>query len=300
MKKLLVLFGLILIGLYIFLSEIDTSDYKVERSLWRVNNQYRKLTKKDPKFVPDNEFERIANQYDEIVQNYPKAKLTPRIYLQIGNVYLLKKDFTRARESYLKIISKYPENQELCAEALVGTAQTYERENNWTEALNIYEKVQDEYPLTMTGLNMPLYIASYYQRNGDLTQGEKAFDTAISYYKDVSNRYPSSPMEFNAWRLLATCYFSRKNWREGVEVLGKILNNYPSQEYLNSARASLLIKFINTVSVTQLQNYDIPIGIYQEFINKHPQHPMTNILRQMIKSLGELKSKNAVTNQKPG
>ena len=223
MKKLFIIFGVVLIGVYILLSLLDTSDYTAERKFWVVNNQYKKLVS-NPDAVPDYQFEQIILRYTKIIQSYPKAKLTPWIYLQIGNVYLMRKDFAKARERYLKAIDNYPENQELHAEALAATAQTYERENNGAEALRIYEKIQKEYPLTITGFNMPLYIASYYQRKAELPQAKKALDRAISYYKNISSQYPNSPLEFNAWKLLATCYFQRENWQEGVETLGKLLN----------------------------------------------------------------------------
>ena len=298
MKKTLVVLTSILVGLFILLSVIDKSEYTIERKLWLIQKKFDRLIQ-DPKSVPDVEFDNIINQYKKVIKQYPSSSLTPKIPLQIGRIYTYKKDYQKAREIFGEIVKKYSQDPELCAEATANVGWTYELEKDWPPALATYEKIIAQYPLTETGMNTPVYIASYYERNNDAAQAGTAYQKAISFYKKVSAEYPNSGYDFAALRILSSSYFSLQEWEKGIKTLGKILVNYPTKEYLNAQRADLIIKTINTIAITQLQNYDIPMDIYQEFVEKHPKHPLAKVLKQIISQLKLLKDKNVQVTAEP-
>ena len=100
------------------------------------------------------------------------------------------------------------------------------------------------------------------------------------------------PIEFNALRFLATTYFKQKEWSKGVETLEKVLLEYPDRQYLTVQRAEVIIKTINTVSLTQLQDYNVPLKIYEGFIARNASHPLNSVLKEMIKGLKKLQEKN--------
>ena len=246
MKKALLIMASFLGGVFIFLSLVDKSNYVIERQLWHVQKKFDRIAL-DSKTVPDAEFEEVAESYRKIMKRFPHSQITPRVPLQIGKVYTLKKDYKKAREILYEMVKQNSSNSNLSAEALADIAWIYELENNWSEALNIYEGIIEKYPLSNVGINTPIYIAEYYQKNNNPSQAKAAFNKAITFYKKVSRENPNSLYDFTALRLLASALFSTEEWQQGIEVLGKVLNNYPDPEYLSPERANLLLKSINMI-----------------------------------------------------
>lgn len=293
MKKTLIIFAGILLGTFIVFSLLDTSEYALEKRIWRVQKQYDQMAK-DPKVVPDQEFEDMIFQYRNIVTQYPKSSLAPQVHLQIGRTYILRQDYTKAREAFQEVVETYPGRLSVGAEALSSIGNTYEIQGEVAMAVQTYRRVSEEYTKTELGLNMPLYIANYYLRLNKPTESATALQNAVNFYKKISRENPQSPLEFNSLRLLVTAYFAQEQWNDGVNVLSRLLLEYPSREYLTLERANLIIKAINTVAVTQLKDYDIPINIYQTFIARNPDHPLNNYLLEVIKSLQLLKDQKVI------
>lgn len=293
MKKTLIIFTGILLGTFVIFSLLDTSEYALEKRIWRVQQQYDQMSK-DPKVVPDREFEDIILQYRNIVTQYPKSPLAPRIHLQIGRTYVLRQDYTKARQAFQEVIEAYPDHISIGAEALSSIGNTYEIQGDAAMAVQTYRRISEEYTKTELGLNMPLYIANYYLRLNKPTESATALQNAVNFYKKISRENPQSPLEFNSLRLLVTAYFAQQQWNDGINVLSRLLLEYPSREYLTLERANLIIKALNTVAVTQLKDYDIPINIYQTFIAQNPDHLLNNYLLEVIKSLQLLKDQKVI------
>lgn len=295
-KVLLVLIG-ILAGVFLLLSFLDKSDYAIEKKLWRIQKQFDQIAQ-DPRVVPDQKFESVARSYLSVIKQHPRSPLVKKIYLQIGRVYGLKKDFAKARENFQAVFNKYADDKEVAAEALMNLGITYEGEMDEKQAIATYKKIIDSYPTTDIGLNMPLYIVNYYLRVSKVNESNVALREAVSFYKDICRDHPKSIIEFNALRLLVTAYFAQKDWSQGVNTLGEVLLKYPSGQYMNVDRANLIIKSINTVAVTQLKDYDVAINIYQKFMSQNPKHPLNKKLQDMINALQELKKQNVSIDQK--
>ena len=89
--------------------------------------------------------------------------------------------------------------------------------------------------------------------------------------------------------MAAVCELNLKDWNDAVNTMGELILKYPVGSALKEA-----LKAINLISVTKLHNYDIGINIYTRFIRKYPNNPIDPLLKQMIKDLQILKSKNLV------
>lgn len=289
MKKTLGILGSIALGLYAFLTVIDKSDYKLEKRLWHLQKEFESLAA-DPGRAPDQRFEDVAGKYEALRKQYP-SKLSSQIPLQVGQIYLLKKDYKKARNIFLKIVEENPHNPNLSAAALFQVGQSFELGKDWSEALKVYESITEKFPLTPLGLNAPLYIVQHYFNNNALSMATQAFNKAVAFYTSISQEHPRSMIEFNALQLLSSGHLMFKNWREAVDVLEKLLMNYSSAEFFNPQRIEVLIKTINTVSITRMKDYEKPVKIYTKFIEKNPQHSLNPFLTEMVLGLKDLKDK---------
>lgn len=292
MKKSLTIFIAILIALYAFLSLLDTkSDYVIEQRLWRVDKKLTEVAK-DTNVVPDQTYHDLVFQYQKIIDRFPNSRLTARARMSLAHVYFIKKDYPKTREKLTEVILDHSADKELCARAIFMTGKVFEIEGDWPHALEAYKRIMAEYPFTSVGYSAPLYIATYYENKNIPRQTDQALDEAVLHYKRISMEHPNSLIEFNALRLLATTYFKQKEWSKGMATLEKVLLEYPDRQYLTIQRAGLIVKTINTVSLTQLQDYNIPIQIYERFIAQNTSHPLNSVLTEMIKGIKKLQEKN--------
>ena len=62
--------------------------------------------------------------------------------------------------------------------------------------------------------------------------------------------------------------------------------------------AERMISTINTISIVQLSSYDMPIRIYEEFMQKYPDHPAVKEIERLVDSLKLLREKNVGMNFK--
>lgn len=291
MKKIIIILIAVLVGIFLSLSLLDNGGYALEKKLWKAQKSFEEIAR-DPKAVPDQNFEALIARYRRIIADYPKASLTPKVYIKIGSIYLLKNDFDRARVSFEEAIAKNRDKPDICAEALVQVGQTYEKQSRPEEALKIYSQIMAKYPLTEFGLNAPLYVANYLTSINRLSDAKAALFSAEAFYKKMIAEQSGTRWEFDGMRFLATTYLVQKDQKSGIKTLGDILLKFSKSEYLTPQNASFLVRSINTVSVANLQDYDLPISIYEKFMAQNAEHPFNDFLTKTIAGLKELKEKN--------
>lgn len=291
MKKAILIYIGILIGVFVLFSLLSiNSDYAIEQMAWKVQKEYLDILK-DPKVIPEQTFDNVINGYQKIIKRYPDSKLTQGIRMLLAHVYYLKKDYKTSRAKFTEVIELYPDNKELQAEAMGAVGRTYEAQDNWPGARKVYDRIMAEYTLTRTGLGIPIYIANHYKETNDYQKTMDAYERAITHYNTLTAQNSNSPVEYATLRYLSNCYLEQKRWTEAVDVLGKLVAKYGRPEYMNIRTLDTILKTINTVSVYQLKNYDLPLSIYQGIVKENPDHPLKGYFTKMIDALSTLKAK---------
>lgn len=287
MKRAILIFLGILIGLYVILSLLDgKSAYVAEQIIWKANQQLARV-EKSPEAVPDSVYQQIASQYTKVVTQFAHTRLAPKAAILLGNVYLVKKDYPTARQYLNDVLIKFPENKEACAEATSGIGKSYEREGEWSQALKYYEKIIANYPTTDIGLMMPVYLVNRYRSRKEQQDAQTASDRAIRFYQDVLATHQEATVQFKTLHLLANFYISLEHWADAVKIMGEALIKYPSRQTVAKTLTA-----INQISLLYLRDSATATNIYKEFIKKHPQHPINQTLKKMIASFQVIKEEN--------
>ncbi len=293
MKKTLLSFIGVLVGLFFILTVLDLKgDYAVEEIIWNANKRLSEAAR-NPEVVPDKVFVQIADQYQKVISNYPKSKHAPIAHIFLGRVNLAKKDYETARQKFNVLFEKFPENKGICAEALSAIGSSYELQNNWPEALKVYERLKSNYPTTDLGLSVPLYIANHYAKNNQASDAQGAFSAAIAYYNKMAADNAETAVGLKSFQLLSNCYLAQKKWTDAVNVMGRILLKYPSPNV-----SVPMVKAVNAIVLTQIRDFDIAIQLYREFIDQNPESPLNKTLSEMIKAFEDLKTKNVKVTEK--
>ncbi len=291
MKKILIIFVSVLAGLFIGLFLLgQRGDYTVEKKVWRLHQEYVDIAK-DPAVIPDRTFDDVIAAYEKIISQYPDSNLTPGLYIRLGEIYALRKDYEKAREVLGKIVQLYPDNRELCADAIFKTGKTYELAENWVKASQIYTGIIKTYPETDTALGVPVYIAGYYRKQNDFQKTMEAYEIAIGYYNRTASEYAGEKAGLTALRLLSNCYLEQNRWQESINTLGRILEKYSTSGFLEANDVDMTIKTINIMSAYQLKDYNVAIALYQGIIDRNPELPLSSYLQKVIDAFNQLREK---------
>ena len=292
MRRTITIFAGILVGLFLAFELLDQkSDFVAEKIMWKINKRFREVTK-DTKIVPDAMFDRLYDEYSNFIERFEGSRYVPAAFMFQGQTLIHKKDYDKARNVFEGVISKYSDRPQIAVRAASEIARTYSLQKDDVNILATYQRILDRYPSTVLGLKVPLLIANYYADRNDLGATQKAFEDAAHHYKNLMDQYPNSQVEFNTMSSLAQCYLAQKKWKEAVDVYVVLLLKFSEPPYLDVSQAKQITKSINTISITQMKDYDLPVEIYQNFIDAHPHHPLNETLKEMMKSFKELKKKN--------
>lgn len=210
MKKTLFIYILILAGIFILLSLFDSKgEYEAEKDLWKINAKFAEYTK-DPKIIPTGTYDDIRKKYEYFINVHQNSKLVPLAELHIGHTYMAMKDYKKAREYFESFIKKYKDTPILGVQAAVEITRTYALEENEAGVVKAYERVIRDFETTDIGLKTPLLLVDFYKNTGKKAMVQKSLDDAEQHYKDLIAKYPNSPIELKALRMLVNCYMEKR------------------------------------------------------------------------------------------
>ncbi|MFH1359975.1 MAG: tetratricopeptide repeat protein [Candidatus Omnitrophota bacterium] len=285
MKKTLLIFAVILGGVFLVLSILDyRGDYNAEKIIWQTNQKLDRAVR-SPEAVPDKTYEEIAASYQKVIDRFSKSNLAKSAYILLGKTYATKKDYEKAREIFDTTCATYPEDKGICSQAMLLVGKTYELQGNWDQAKIVYDIIVQKFPLTDGGLTIPLYIAKYYNGHDQKREAAQAYAQAITHYSKLSAEHPNSMTDFKVLGLLSNAYIDTEQWREAVGTLSASLLKYP---HPNTAES--IFKSINLIALAKLQDKDLAIKVYRDILNQRPDHPLASLIKEMIKSVQTLKA----------
>ena len=182
--------------------------------------------------------------FSRILDSSSDSSSKAEAQMKIGMIYFQKKDYTKAKEELSRVKKFFPGEGNFIATSQFLIAQIYENTNEWDRALNEYEWLEVNYYLTPEGLDAPLRIAAYYQReNKSLAQGylEKGF----RHYDELLSKYKDKPFVPLIELQKSKLYLLQKDWKNAVSTLQKIAGKYPGTDAGLSALL-LLWRIYNT------------------------------------------------------
>ncbi len=287
MKKIIYAYIVILISVFAILSFLDINgEYPAEKAMWKINQQFKTIIA-DPKAAPPATYKQVTDEYKRFIERFPNSQLVPLAHLFLGRISMVREDYKGAREKFESIVNNYSKENPVGLEALSEIVRSYTLEKDPVNILKTYHRIEQDYPLSGLGLHVPILIAKFHMDQKNTEQAKVALASAIDYYRKMINQYPKSLVEYNSLRLLATCYMAKKRWSDAVNTFGDLLIKYPDPRNTGN-----IVKAINTVSIKNMGNFDLPISIYEKFIKTYPDHPFNEPLTEVIEKIKELKKQN--------
>jgi outer membrane protein assembly factor BamD len=177
------------------------------------------------------------------------ALLIPTYYY-LGLAHERQKEFLLAAQAYARLTDAFPSDT-LAAYAMLGEGRAYHR--LWPRA-----DLDAEYGLKAVG-TLRVLLTSYpeapvipeatariaeiedqlarkdYQNGLHYLKTRKSYDSAIIYFKDVVETYPSTPTARLAWLGMLEAYRRRKWTEEANETCDELRRRYPSDAEVREA-----------------------------------------------------------------
>lgn len=253
-----------------------SEQYMIERMLWQAQKAAQPIILNEGDASP-YEFERAISLYNKVIEKSTASNYALTAYFKIADLYILKKSFDKARDIYDNIEKSHQGRQELCALALFSKAQTYEKENNWTEALKTFNQILAKYSKTRESLNVPIYIAHYYLKAEDRVSAQEAYEKAREYYERKISEYPNTQFSLLSENYILRTYLEQENWNKAVEYI-----NILDKKYKLGSDTLLVLAGIYK---NKLNDKEKAKETYKRFLTDFPQNRLETLVKKEIEQL---------------
>ncbi|MBI4649953.1 tetratricopeptide repeat protein [Candidatus Desantisbacteria bacterium] len=268
--------------------------YSAEKQFWHIEKERIEILKKEKDIKPQK-LEKLIKDYYEILNEYPSWDNAAQIYFIIANLHLMQKNEAEALKTFDKVIEKFKDNHEACAQANMARGNIFEKNKEIDKALEEYKMINKQYPDTRLAVNMPLFMAQFYIRNKKNESISKSLDDALIYYSNLIKDYPKSTLGYYN---LNAAYQLKGNLDLALAQLKKILD-------INSKLMTIHFE-IAKIYVRQA-NFKMAKNQINLVLKQYPENPQAkNALKETEnyeklynENLGKLKSSaNSTTGTK--
>lgn len=294
MKKLTLFLVGLLVCIFYILSALDRyGEYDAEKALWYINQDFLKLSR-DPEYVPDASYDKLAQKYELFIEEHKESKLNSLANILMGRVYMMKGDYDMARTIFEEMAQKYKEQPFTAVKALSEIDNSYAEQQDYAGMIDINMKILQAYPFTPYGIRAPLNIIAITRMMKDSTKEGERLLWAENYYKRLIETNVGTSFGIDAIDHLALFYIDQQRWEEALNLYGKILIEYATTDYLTPALKTELVKSINTIALVKLKSFSKAYSVYRRFVRKYPEHRFSPEFQYMMKSLINLEEQGVL------
>jgi TolA-binding protein len=213
------------IVLVIQLAGCTNDQYAIEQQYWKLQKRAKAILI-NPDATPPQALEKIIVSLNNFIRKYRENPLAIEARFNIARLYNAKKEFDKARGQLKGVISEFAQSAAICSEATFLIGYSYQLQERWDSALAQYKKIMKDYPTTLKGLDVPIYIAQYYRVKVQPDKMISAYKDAIAHYRGLAAQYPNSAMAFITDKLAAQCQVMLKDWQQAAGSYEKIISEY--------------------------------------------------------------------------
>ncbi len=262
-----------------FSSGCSQDRYSTEKDFWYAQKQAQKIFN-NPNASPPQELERVVGYSQRFVNKHPDNILASRVEFDIARLYIVKEQYEKGRAQLESLIKKYKNVDNVCAEAVFVVGNSYELQDKWDMALEQYKKIINQYPTTIRGLSVPVYIAQHYRIKHQPEQMIAAFHDAIVHYKALVEKYPDTPFAFKTDTLIAECYAALGDWQNTVATLNTIVNKYKDKTRLDG-----ILMNISMIYYKELKDNAMAAQTLQRLIKEYPKSRLVKPAKEYLKKI---------------
>ncbi len=285
MKKLIIILALILIAIYAGLSILGSGgEYAAEKIFHGAMKKAYKIAA-NPDVAPPAQLASVERELKLLLKKYPNANITKFGHIALLEFYVNNKKYNEAMDAAEDISRKYSSDAGMLSTSQFSRGLIYEKQNRWNEALEKYKILEEKYPTTRLGIQMPLYVGRYYDSKGNDKEAREAYREAVTFYAKMESEYSGKMLGYTASVLSIQTHLSLKDYGAAGKALEYTLNKYPS-----FASFMQLLPLVENIYIENLNMPQKAVELYKYVQSKIKDRRILKFLEQKIKAL-EIKNK---------
>lgn len=173
----------------------------------------------------DGKYASAANEFQNIVDEYPDSELAEPAQFNAGHAYYLAREYKKAFQALDKLLGKFPGTRRR-GEVLEKTYRiaSTQMEESPRKAISMFEKIIERNPLGPLAVDAQIKIAECHNRLME-------YDEAVATYEKIIENYPHSEWVPYAQFQIPSCKFASTYYQDrNVGLLVQTREGY--EEYL--------------------------------------------------------------------
>jgi tetratricopeptide (TPR) repeat protein len=256
-----------------------SASYNGERLFWKAQ-QLSEPISKNPDAATPEQYREAVEAFETVVKQAPGTLWAARAQLAVGSLYSLQKQFAKARAAYALVVQNYNSQKDLVVNARLATAKTYQAEDNWDEAVRVYNEIVEYHPWAKLGLEAPLYVAAVYRKQGKAEEATKAFQQAERLYTKRILNAPTPELANRVKGYLTIVYTQLEQWQDAVTILEEMA------AVETGVNRPLVLLSIGTLYQSKLNEPEKAQEAYHRLLAEFPDHPFGKTAKAQLERLG--------------
>ncbi len=230
-----------------------------------------------------NDIEQAINDYERFMNKYSKQTFAGKTAIRLGLLYESQKQYVKSREWFERALNQYFKDSSAgSADVKLLIGKSYQTEKQWEKANEIYTDLESQLPVSVAGLQVPFLRFLHFKDLGEIENGNRVLDEAISKYKKLVEEKPNSKISAYARQFMLSAYTQKKDWNQLMERVDQEIQSEAIEE-----RKGRWLFLKALIAENRMKDKEQAASIYQDFLTQYPGHPLS----QLAKSHQELVSK---------
>ena len=281
MKKIIFIFIAIILVVFVALSIFGAGgEYAAEKLFYHAMKVNSKIVI-NPDVAPPALLATVENGLKRLISRYPKANITKTAHIALAEFYIAHKNYDKVIPLINNIMQAYANDTAILSTAQFLKGTVYEKQNNWPKALEEFTALRDKYPHTQLGMQIPIYIAVYYDTKGEDSRAKSAYSEARSFYEKMEKEYSGKNLGSVASIMLVRTYLGSRDYEKAGDVLVYALDKYSSDMTFGQ-----FLPLIETIFIKRLGKPEKAVELYKSILEKTRSKRLKKILQKTINALG--------------
>lgn len=284
MRNITLILILILAAIYAGLSIVNSGDeYSGERAYYFAMKGNEEIVK-NPDLTPPAVLARVESSYKSIIKEHPKSRVVKPASIGLVEFYVARKRYSEALSNIEVIKKNYPDDVMMMSTAIFLKGAIREKQGKWDLAMKEFKILEDKYPTTQIGMQIPMYIGQHYSSKGDDAKAAKAYADAAALYSALEKQYSGKMIGYMAATYLLQAYILANSYDEAGRTLEWIFDKYPS-----TGTYVQLLPVVEIIYLDKTKNPARAVEIYKSVRDKTKDSALKKSLDSAIQKVGKIK-----------
>lgn len=280
MKNIILILISIIVAIFVTLAVLGAGgEYAAEKLFYRAMKINLKIVA-NPDVAPPPLLTKVESDLMKLITKYPTAQITRIANIALVEFYTTHKEYNKALDAISSIMNTYESDEGIMSTVRFMKGVIYEKQNNWAKALVEFEILRDKFPYSQLGIQIPIYIAKYYDSKGQDVEARNAYSEARSFYRNIIKDHSGKDLGLAASSLLLQTYVNTRNYEEGGKILEQTINTWIDQPTVLQ-----LLPQVEYIFVTKLDDPKKAIEIYKTILTKSKDAKLNKILQKRVDEL---------------